>query len=748
MPTEHALDGLGRLFQANPASVPFLLASAVSAWAAWLVWRRREEPTAPPLLATLLAEVFWAGCEGIEALLVDPAAQVVLYSLKIASVALVAPSILIFVLEYTGTGAGTSPRFVAGVYFVPAVVIGLLATNRHHGMMFERFGETEVRGFVLMDPVYGDAFWGHMVYAYALLALSAGLLAHASTRLSGLLRVQVLMVMIGVLTPFLTNVADMMGLLPEPYRQYDLTAAVFGMTGMLGLFALNRFHLVDVAPVRFARIVQEMLDAIIVLDAGGRVVGVNRAALRLIGKDEGRVIGRGVEALPSWLGLSGRGAPEEDGAELAFEVTSGDAPGATFDVRISRMTRGRSWSQLVVIRDISEKARADAERTARIAAEQANQAKDAFLAKLSHELRTPLTPVLATVSTELDHGPVPEDLRASLELIRRNVLLEARLVDDLLDLSRITMGKLRLSLSPVDVHSVLRRAVDLCKDGIRDAGMFVVEELDASRPHVLGDATRLQQVFWNLISNACRASPPGSRLTLRTSDREGELVAIEFRDEGTGIASDHLETIFDSFAQGDPSQGRGSPGLGLGLSIGRSIVDAHGGRLVAESPGPGRGATFRVELRSVPEPAAPALPLTPTGDPSNRPGPGGDGRGACSVLLVEDNRDSLRALSRSLGRLGYSVRTADSFRSALRAAGEGGYDVLVSDLELGDGSGLDLLQQLGTDRSAPAIALTGYGTEEDRARCLSAGFDLHMVKPVVAAQLDEAIRSVLPTRGE
>lgn len=746
MPTEHALDDLDRLFQANPASIPFLMASAVSAWAAWLVWRRREEPTAPPLLATLLAEVIWAGCEGIEALLVDPAAQVVLYSLKIASVALVAPSILIFVLEYTGTGAGTSPRFVAGAYFVPAVVIGLLATNRHHGMMFERFGQTEVWGFVLLDPVYGDAFWGHMVYAYAVLALSAGLLAHASTRLSGLLRVQVLMVMVGVLTPLLTNVADVVGLLPEPYRQYDLTAAVFGMTGLLGLFALNRFHLVDVAPVRFARIVQEMRDAIIVLDAGGRVVGVNRAALRLIGKDEWRVIGRGVEALPPWLGLSGRVAPEEDGAELAFEVTSGDARSATYDVRLSRMARGRSWSQLVVVRDISEKARADAERTARIAAEQANQAKDAFLAKLSHELRTPLTPVLATVSSELDHGSVPEDFRASLELIRRNVLLEARLVDDLLDLSRIALGKLRLSLEPVDVHPVLRRALDLCKEAIRDAGLFVVEELDASRPHVLGDATRLHQVFWNLISNACRASPPGARLTVRTTDREGSILAIEFRDEGVGIAPDRLETIFDSFAQGEPIPGRGNPGLGLGLSIGRSIVDAHGGRLVAESPGPGRGATFRVELRSVPEPEAPAIPPAPTGEPSHRPGPGG-GRGGCSVLLVEDNRDSLRALSRSLGRLGYSVRTAVSLRSALLAAGEGGFDVLVSDLELGDGSGLDLLQHLGPSRSAPAIALTGYGTEEDRARCLSAGFELHLVKPVVAAQLDEAIRSVLPDRG-
>ena len=223
------------------------------------------------------------------------------------------------------------------------------------------------------------------------------------------------------------------------------------------------------------------------------------------------------------------------------------------------------------------------------AAEQANQAKDAFLTKLGHELRTPLTPVLAIVSAALEERSVPPVLRSSLEIVQRNARLEARLIDDLLDQSLISLGKLRLRMELVDAHKLLNQSLEDCAEFLRKAGLIARLDLCATNSRIAADPSRLQQVFRNLIINAARNSPAGSQLTIRTRNRAPDAIAIEFQDEGCGLEASQLEEIFKPFVQGIAEDaGRGS-GLGLGLSIGRSIVEAHGGTLVAESPGPGEG---------------------------------------------------------------------------------------------------------------------------------------------------------------
>ena len=376
-------------------------------------------------------------------------------------------------------------------------------------------------------------------------------------------------------------------------------------------------------------------------------------------------------------------------------------------------------------------------KTAREEAEAANRAKDHFLAVLSHELRTPLTPVLAEVSAMLDDPETPRSVRPVLEMTRRNVELEARLIDDLLDLNRIVLGKLRLSLEVVDAHRMVREALEICRGGIESANLRVTLDLAATRPHVEADAARLQQVVWNLIKNAVKFTPAGGSIAVRTRD-EGDRLVIEVHDSGVGIESGVLSRIFDAFEQGHTSVTRRFGGLGLGLAISRSLAEAHGGQLRAASEGANRGATFTLELPAVdaPRPIAEAGRPTVIEEASSA--------GSLRILLVEDNRDTLRVMARLLTRKGHRVTTADSVLDALRAAEGLEFDLLISDLGLPDGSGLDLIRQLGDVRPSPipGIALSGYGMDDDLRRTREAGYLEHLIKPIDFSNLEAAIRRV------
>jgi PAS domain S-box-containing protein len=736
--------------QLNPASLPFFLAAALSTWLVVLAWERRHEPSAHPLISLILFEGLWALCEAIEAILLDPSAQAVIYRLKLSSVALVPPSLLFFVLEYTGRPGAASPRFKVLILAVPAISISLIATSAEHRLFLTGMEEVEVGGYRLLSPRYGPAFWIHTSYCYALLCLSAWLLSRSALALGGVLRKQMLVLSACLLIPLAINVADLLRIIPEPWREYDLTAATFVVTGVLGLVLVRRFHLINVAPVSYSLVVQEMLDAIIVLDAEKRIAGVNRAALHLMGRPNRDLIGLPSDVIPGWLRIPEHLSRLEGGSELSYRLgTDSQDPGYTYDVRVSRFPHGREPGWLVIIRDISAQSREEAERMARVAAEQANRAKDAFLAKLSHELRTPLTPVLAITSAALDQRSMPPGLRSSLEIVQRNVHHEARLIDDLLDQSLISLGKLRLRTELVDAHALLHQSLEDCAVFIQDAGLIARLDLSATESRIAADPGRLQQLFRNLIINAAGNSPARSHLTIRTRNIASGALAIEFRDEGRGVDTSQLEEIFNPFTQGTPEDAGRGPGLGLGLSIGRTIVEAHGGTVVAESPGPGKGTTFRIVLRT-----ADLIEVATVDRPSEsgatvhepaalEPDGAGNSRRPTTILLVEDNPDSLRALAMSLSLLGYEVRPANSLRTGLAAAESGGCDLIVSDLELGDGTGLDLLRSLGPGRSVPAIALSGYGSEEDRKMCLEAGFEMHLTKPVETRRLGDAIRSVI-----
>ena len=326
------------------------------------------------------------------------------------------------------------------------------------------------------------------------------------------------------------------------------------------------------------------------------------------------------------------------------------------------------------------------EQAARAEAEAANRAKDRFLAVLSHELRTPLAAVVLNVNALQEEAGLSDSARELLAVVKRNVDLEARLIDDLLDLTRITRGKLELRHEIVDIHELIHDAVRCCcGPDIGEKQLLVQVRTEGQQHHVWGDPARLQQVFWNLIKNAVKFTPPGGRIDIATHDLAGDRLAIEVRDSGIGIASEALPRIFNAFEQAGPAITREFGGLGLGLAISRALIERHGGSIRAESPGPGAGATFRVEL--------PASPPQSTQIPSTRRGRRSAARGV-SILLVEDHPDTARAMQRLLGRRGHSVQTAATMAEALRTADCASFEVLISDIGLPDGSGLELMRRL------------------------------------------------------
>ncbi len=380
-------------------------------------------------------------------------------------------------------------------------------------------------------------------------------------------------------------------------------------------------------------------------------------------------------------------------------------------------------------------------RHAREEAERANRAKDHFLAALSHELRTPLTPVLMCVAALEGEQSIKPEFRAQLSMIRRNVELEARLIDDLLDLTRLAHAKLRLVRSgPIDVHTLLLHTEQIVDCDAREKSIHLQFDLTAGEYHVDGDAARLQQVFWNLMKNAITFTPRGGRVTVRTFNPAAGRFVLAVADTGAGITPQTLPVIFSPFTQGEAREAQPAVGLGLGLAISKAIVELHDGTIQAESAGPGLGATFRVELAAIP-PFPVALVAQQQSQPQ-RESP------RLRLLVVEDHQPTTEVLARLLRRRGHGVLTAETVQDALGLASTHPFDLVISDLGLPDGNGNDLMRQLAREYGLRGIALSGYGMPGDRVETRRAGFLAHLVKPIKFDQLQCVLEGIAPAGEE
>jgi signal transduction histidine kinase len=372
-----------------------------------------------------------------------------------------------------------------------------------------------------------------------------------------------------------------------------------------------------------------------------------------------------------------------------------------------------------------------AARQAREEAERANRAKDKFLAALSHELRTPLTPVLITASVLSGDARLPDDVQEQLAMMQRNIELEARLIDDLLDLTRISRGKLEMQLEPVDVHSLLAHTDQIVRNDAEDKGVSLNFALKASEHNVNGDGARLHQVFWNVLKNAIKFTPPGGQVTVKTTNPGPGKLCLIINDTGIGIDSETLPAVFSAFAKDGAHEGQRSSGLGLGMAISKSIVEMHHGSIRAESAGRDQGATFTIELATVGSILKAAVSFS---ESSHGP------IQSYHLLVVEDHPPTLTVLAELLRRQGHDVFTASTMEEALKVAADHKLDLVISDLGLPDGNGVDLMLKLTRDYGLRGIALSGYGMEEDVARTKEVGFITHLTKPIHFEQLSHAIR--------
>jgi two-component system CheB/CheR fusion protein len=383
-------------------------------------------------------------------------------------------------------------------------------------------------------------------------------------------------------------------------------------------------------------------------------------------------------------------------------------------------------------------AKASAEH-AKAAAEQANRAKDHFLAVLSHELRTPLTPVVMGVSMLQDRPDLDPEVREALEMVRRHVEMEARLVDDLLDVSRIARGKIDLSRSAVELCTVIQRAVEVCKPDIEARRLHFGVDLGPGAPYwVDADAARLQQVFWNLLKNAIKFTPHDGCVGIRCRHDDAHVL-VEVNDSGIGIEPEALSRVFNAFEQAERSITQRFGGLGLGLAICKALVEMHGGQIDAQSEGRDKGATFRIRLPLCASAGRPETPA-PAAIPQRAVRP-------LHILLVEDHGITAKMMQMVLTLSGHTVEPAGDVATALELAGQHAFDLLVSDLGLPDGSGQDLMRELRVrGHKFPGIALSGYGQEEDIRRSHEAGFAAHLTKPASREAVVEAIATVTQGR--
>ncbi|MBD2679316.1 MULTISPECIES: response regulator [Nostoc] len=507
-------------------------------------------------------------------------------------------------------------------------------------------------------------------------------------------------------------------------------------------------------------------DGVCLVDREGIILRCNRAMIEMVDKHQSEILGRLYHELinSQWGigdGICFRRAKETHQRQVLEFQSQGRWFAKTIDPAFNQ--QGTLTGAVFILSDITERKQAEAllqEQNDRLnelmvslqqqteQAQQANRIKDEFLAVLSHELRSPLNPILGWAKILQTTHPDTAKSQYALETIERNAKLQAQLIEDLLDVSRILQGKLSLKTIPVSLTFTIKAALETVRLAAEAKSIQIETVFEPNIGQVLGDSARLQQVIWNLLANAIKFTPQGGRVKVQLEsiedEREGNLskyAQLTVSDTGKGINSNFLPYVFDYFRQADGTTTRKFGGLGLGLAIVRHLVELHGGTVEAASLGEGQGATFTVKLPLI---AAAKLNQDDTASDNSSD----LNFNGLQALLVDDDRDSREFIAFVLEQYGVQVTQADSASEALSSLGQGKFDLLISDIGMPDIDGYTLIRQirkLSPNRGGeiPAIALTAYAGDSDRQQALAAGFHHHISKPIEPEVLIQALLSIL-----
>jgi PAS domain S-box-containing protein len=482
----------------------------------------------------------------------------------------------------------------------------------------------------------------------------------------------------------------------------------------------------------FRLMVEQMREGALTLAADGTILYCNQRFAELMARPPERIAGRG---LAEFLDAADLPTVQRILTARSYraEVHLQTAAGALNPAQLSSIALEIDGVRTVavVVTDLTH------ERTER-GLREANRLKDEFLATLSHELRTPLNVILGWTRMLLNDNLSERARKHALELIDRNAHAQAQLVNDLVDMSRMTTGKLQIELEPLPVVPVLEAALESIRPAADAKNLTITTSWHVRDANVLADATRLQQVLWNLLSNAVKFTPNGGRISV-SAERVGQQIRIEVADTGIGIDPAFLPHVFDRFRQADSATTRRYGGLGLGLAIVHDLVRLHGGEVEVRSAGIDRGATFIITLRASDAPAQASERRT-------RPQKAGSLAGV-SVLLVEDHADSRELLVTALRKYGAAVTAFGAARDAFAALDRVRPAVIVADIALPDEDGYAFIRRVRAHstqaiQSVPAIAVTAYATVPDRAEALAVGFHQHLPKPVDPERLVQVIRDL------
>ena len=602
--------------QYAPYATPLVVGAIISVVLAYAIWRRRPGPGVIPFVILMLGVFEWSTLNAIEIMAPDLETKVLLSNFQYIGITIVPAGWFAFVIEYTGRERWLTRRNVALMTIEPVATVLTALTNDIHYLFRSSVALNMSGAFPVQDVIFGPAFWVHAIYSYILLLGGTALLIQAFIRSPQLYRGQVVWLLVGAFAPWAANALYIFGLIPFPMA--DPTPFAFTITGAAMGWSIYRYRLMDIVPVARDLVIENLGDAVMVLDAQNRIVDINPAALRIIGRPASAVIGvQGAEVLAGWQGLVEQ---YRDVEQASAEIALGEgAAQRHYALGISplRNRRGDLSGRLVVLHDITDRKQAEAQIQAKNEAllravnelaeahrkaEEATQLKSEFLANMSHELRTPLNAIIGYTQILLAGmaGELNDKQQSNLERVFANGQDLLRLINDILDLTKIEAGRMELVNKPFVLREWLDEIESHTGGLARAKGLDYDAFLDEGLPaQVVGDPDRLRQIALNLLANAIKFTEKGS-VRIELQRRGADQWSISVIDTGIGIPSHAQEYIFEEFRQVDGTWQRKHGGTGLGLSIVRNLALMRGGQVRVKSQ-VGEGSTFSVLLPLVTE---------------------------------------------------------------------------------------------------------------------------------------------------